>query len=254
MKGCFTVNKPITLLVVDDQPLVRKGITMCLARQKNMKVVGEVSDARDAVAKAQELRPDVVLMDIAMPHMDGLAITQALRRELPDTKVLILSIHASPDYMCQAIQAGALGYLLKNTTVEDLIRAIEAVARGESHFNPEIVRQALDQVIHADKGGAIGTRLTEREREVLVQIAEGWSNKEIAAKLGVSVRTVESHREHLMHKLNIHTAAGLARYAVAKGYVQEDDGGYGDDCMAFSPGGTQRAPPGPPNIRPAGPG
>jgi len=212
----------IKLMVVDDHPLVRHGVAMCLANHTNIEVVGGIGDAREVVAKAREWRPDVVLMDISMPCMNGLEATSLLHRELPEIKVLILSIYENPEYLRQAIQAGAHGYILKSTTIEKLVRAIEAVYQGESHFDSDAVRLAFNQFTRADKNED-HSRLTRRESEVLVLIAEGSSNKEIAAKLGVSTRTVESHREHLMQKLNVHTAAGLARFAVAKGYVS--DGG-----------------------------
>lgn len=212
------MNKKIKLLVVDDHPLVRKGILLCVAHAKNMEVVGELNDARKVVEEARRLRPDVVLMDIALPQISGLMATCLLRQQLPETKVLILSIHDNPDNLRQAMLAGARGYLLKGTSAEELIRAVEAVHSGETYFSADMMRMTLDQFLKEDRVDD-KPQLTEREREVLVLIAEGRSNKETAAALGVSVRTVETHRENLMRKLDIHSAAGLARFAVAKGYV-----------------------------------
>lgn len=208
------MNDPIKVFVVDDHPLVRRGVTVCLARHKDIKIVGETGDAREVVSLAHELQPDVILMDVGMPHMDGMTVTSLLRHELPHIRVLILSIHEDPDYARQAMQVGARGYILKGIACADLICAVKTVHSGELCFNANLMEQSPGEGKNGDD-----TRLTDREREVLIQIAEGHSNKEIAAKLGIAVRTVESHRENLMHKLKIHSAAGLARYAVARQLV-----------------------------------
>lgn len=212
------MKKKIRLLVVDDHPLVRKGISLCLAPCENMEVAGELDDACQVVAQARKLRPDVVLMDIGMPQISGLAATCLLHKALPEIKVLILSIHDQPDHLRRAVQAGARGYLLKGTSAEELVQAVETVNRGETYFSADMVRATLGQLLKESQQ-AVKPQLTDREREVLVLIAEGRSNKEAAAALGVSVRTVETHREHLMRKLDIHSAAGLVRFAVAEGYV-----------------------------------
>lgn len=217
------LSKKIKLLVVDDHPVVRKGITLCLSHRKNMEIVGEFSDASELVHNARQLRPDVILMDIDLPLVSGLAATSWLHCELPEVKVLILSIHDDPKYMRQAFQAAAAGYLLKSASTEELVRAVETVYRGEIYFSPNLMRGTLDQFIHAGSEAGV-PRLTDREREVLVLVAEGRSNKEIAAQLGVGVRTVETHRENLMRKLKVHTAAGLTRFAVAKGFVSAESG------------------------------
>lgn len=219
----FVMKKKIKLLLVDDHPLVRKGIRLCLAPCKNMEVVGELADAREVVETARELQPDVVLMDIGMPQIGGLAATCLLRKALPEIKVLILSIHDQPDQLRQAMQAGAKGYLLKGASAEELVRAVEAVHGGETYFSMDLMRATLNHTFKVEQT-ADEPRLTEREREVLVLVAEGRSNKESASALGVSVRTVETHREHLMRKLKIHSAAGLTRFAVAKGFVPANNG------------------------------
>jgi two-component system nitrate/nitrite response regulator NarL len=209
----------IKLLLVDDHPVVRRGISSCLARQERLSIVGEAADGLEAVRKAKELSPDIVLMDIDMPHMDGLAVTELLRKELPGVKVLILSMHSNTDYVLRIIQSGARGYILKEASPEELVRAIEIVESGEAFFSPDVARMALNQFVRGPGDGPTAAQLTNREREVLIQIAEGLSNKEIASHLGVGVRTVETHRERIMRKLNIHSVAGLTKFAIAKGLI-----------------------------------
>ena len=213
------MKERIRVLVVDDHPVVRKGISMCLARHEGLEIVGEAADGREAVHRARELQPDIVLMDINMPHMNGLAVTELLRREMPRVKVLVLSTHSNPDYVLRIIQSGAQGYVLKDATPEELVRAVEIVNRGEAYFSSDVARVALNQFVRGSGDGPSASQLTHREREVLVQIAEGRSNKEIATHLGVGVRTIETHRERIMRKLDIHSVAGLTRFAVAKGLV-----------------------------------
>ena len=209
----------IKLLVVDDHPVVRKGISLCLAKQDNVEIVGEAGDGREAVRKARELQPELILMDIDMPQMSGLAVTELLRRELPNIKVLILSMHGNTDQVLRILQSGARGYVLKDAPPEELVRAIETVHRGQAYFSADVARVALNQFVrgHTDASGA--RHLTNREREVLILIADGLSNKEIAAQLGVGVRTVETHRERIMRKLDIHNVAGLTKFAIARGLV-----------------------------------
>jgi DNA-binding NarL/FixJ family response regulator len=205
-------------LLVDDHPVVRKGINSCLARHEHLQIVGEAADGVEALKKARELMPDIVLMDIDMPEKDGLEVTELLRKELPKIKVLILSMHSNTEYVMRIIQSGASGYILKEAPTEELVRAIDIINTGEAFFSPEVARAALNKYV---RGGADdpAAQLTNREREVLVQIAEGLSNKEIANKLGVGVRTVETHRERIMRKLNIHSVAGLTKFAISKGLI-----------------------------------
>ena len=209
----------IKLLLVDDHPVVRRGISSCLAREEHLAIVGEAADGLEAVRKAKELSPDIILMDIDMPHMNGLAVTEVLRRELPNIKVLILSMHSNTDYVLRIIQSGARGYILKAASTEELVKAIETVEAGETFFSPDIARVALNQFVRDPGEGPTPSQLTNREREVLVQISEGLSNKEIATHLGVGVRTVETHRERIMRKLNIHSVAGLTKFAISKGLI-----------------------------------
>ncbi|HEX3626907.1 MAG TPA: response regulator transcription factor [Verrucomicrobiae bacterium] len=212
------MKKHIKVFIVDDHPLVRKGVAVCLSRHKDMEIVGETGDAREVLSMATELQPDVIMMDIGMPHMSGTTVTALLRRELPHIRVLVLSIHETPEYVQQAMHAGARGYVLKGIPCADLICAVETVYRGELYFKSEMI-QSFREMALRDGQDSDAPRLTEREREVLIQVAEGGSNKDIAAKLGIAVRTVETHRENLMQKLKIRSAAGLARFAVARQLV-----------------------------------
>ena len=213
------MNNRIKVLVADDHPVVRKGITSCLARQENLEIIGEAVDGREAVRKARELQPDLILMDISMPHMSGLAVTELLQREMPQIKVLVLSAQGNSVAVIRIIQSGARGYVLKDAPTDDLVRAIETVHRGESFFSPDVARVALNQFIRGHTDSSSTPELTNREREVRAQIADGLSNKEIASQLGVGVRTVETHRERIMRKLDIHNVAGLTKFAISKGLV-----------------------------------
>ena len=211
--------KKIKILVADDHPVVRKGLQSCLARQDRLKIVGEASDGDEALKKTRELSPDVVLMDISMPGMNGLAVTEVLRKDHPDVKVLILSVHNNRDYVFRIIQAGAHGFVSKEAAPDELLRAIESVYSGEPFFSPEIAKAALNQLVTSGGKKDPFAQLTSREREVLVLIAEGQSNKEIANKLGIGVRTIETHRERIMRRLDIHSVAGLTKFAIANGMI-----------------------------------
>jgi len=213
----------IRLLLVDDHPVVRKGIRSCLTGHAHLNVLDEALDGQEAVSKVRELSPDLVLMDIDMPKMSGLEATQAIRKEFPNTKVLILSVHTKKDFVLQIIRSGAHGYVLKDASPADLVRAIESVHGGEAFFSPDISQIVLNQYMAETGGGeeaSASNQLTRREREVLAMIAEGQSNKEMANRLGVGVRTVETHRERVMNKLDIHSVAGLTRYAISNGIVK----------------------------------
>jgi two-component system nitrate/nitrite response regulator NarL len=209
----------IKLLVVDDHPVVRKGISACLARHQQIEVVGEAADGREAIRMARELQPDITLMDIDMPRMNGLAATEVLQRELPRTKVLILSMHDNLEHVLRIIQSGARGFVLKEAPIAELVHAIETVNAGEAYFSTDAARVALNKYVQRNRAAASTAHVTSREREVLILVAEGLSNKEIAGQLGVGVRTVETHRERIMRKLDIHTIAGLTKYAITQGLI-----------------------------------
>jgi len=214
----------IKVLVADDHPVVRKGLQSLLTRPGRLKIVGEACDGDEALRKTRDLKPDVVLMDISMPGMNGLAVTEVLRKEAPNVKVLILSVHSNRDYIFRVIQAGAHGYVSKEAPPAELLQAIESVFEGEPFFSEEIARAALSQFVSSGGKKEPFAQLTSREREVLVLIAEGQSNKEIANKLGIGVRTIETHRERIMRRLGIHSVAGLTKYAIANGLISLEAG------------------------------
>lgn len=217
-------KQKIRVLVADDHPVVRKGLQSCLSRQERLKIVGEATDGEDALAKALALMPDVVLMDISMPRRDGLAVTEALRRQAPHIKIVILSVHSNREYIFRVIQSGAHGYISKESPPEELLRAIETVYDGQTFFTPEIAQAALQQMVQNGGRREPFAQLTSREREVLALIAQGQSNKEIASRLGIGVRTIETHRERIMRRLDIHSVAGLTKFAIANGLVSLEDG------------------------------
>lgn len=214
----------IKVLVADDHPVVRKGLQSCLGRQSHLRIVGEACDGDEALRRTRQLKPDVVLMDISMPGTDGLKVTEVLRKELPAVKVLILSVHNNRQYIFRVIQAGAHGYVSKEAPPDEVVRAIESVFQGEPFFSEDIARAALQEFIASGGKKEPFAQLTSREREVLVSIAEGQSNKEIATKLGIGVRTIETHRERIMRRLRIHSVAGLTKYAIANGLVTLEGG------------------------------
>lgn len=205
-------HTPIRVLLVDDHPLVRDGISSRLQEEAHIEVVGQAGNGREAIAQANQLRPDVVLMDISMPVMDGLEATRRFKTELPEVRVLILSMHDDQEYIVKLMQDGANGYVLKDVSSDELIRAIEAVHQGSTYFSAGASQSLFNNFAGAAEGQS--PVLTRREETVLRLIADGQCNKEIARTLNISVRTVETHRQNIKNKLDIHTAAGLARYAI----------------------------------------
>ena len=216
------MNK-INILLADDHTVVRQGLKALLEAQPDMMVVGEAANGRQAMQLARKLSPDVVVMDIAMPSLNGLEATRQIIRTLPSAKVLILSSYNDDEYVSQLTEAGAAGYMLKQTAATDLIRAIREVRKGNSFFSPAVSKRLLEYYRETIVKGARVPRprpfLTSRETEVLQLIAEGEGNKQIATELGISIKTVEKHRQQVMNKLHIHEVAGLTRYAISKGMI-----------------------------------
>ncbi len=216
--------KKITVMLAEDHTIVREGFRKMLELENDIEVIGEAQDGRQAVALAKKLRPDVVLMDIAMPLLNGLEATRQVLKAVPNTKVLMLSAHSDDAYVNNAIESGAVGFLLKQTSAHDVCLAIREVHQGKTFFSPSIARhfKRLNPLLPG-RAGALNSKasqLTSREMEVLQLIAEGKANKEIAAELGIGIKTVEKHREHLMQKLDIHDTAGLTRYAISAGIIE----------------------------------
>ena len=214
--------KPIRLLMADDHTLVRAGMRTLLQTLPDVEVVAEASDGREALKLIEQHRPDVVLMDISMPQLNGLEATARVAKEFPQTRVIILSMHASEEYVLQALKAGAVGYLLKESDIAELELAIKSVARGESYLSPAVSKHVISDYVRRTGSETTSLELlTPRQREVLQLIAEGRSTKEIARILNVSVKTVETHRMQLMERLDIHDVAGLVRYALRVGLAAD---------------------------------
>jgi len=214
----------ITVLLAEDHMIVREGLRTLLEAEGDIKVVGEAETGHQAVELTRTLRPDVVVMDIAMPSLNGLEATRQIRKAVPGTKVLMLSAHSDDAYVEQVIALGASGYLLKQTSAHVLAQAVREVHKGNTFFSPAIARRMhkRDELSpdHRERTRKKDARLSSREVEVFQLIAEGQANKQVAAELGISVKTVEKHRQRLMEKLNIHDTAGLTRYAITAGIIE----------------------------------
>jgi len=207
------VTRAIRVVLADDHTLVRSGLRALLEGLEGVEIVAEASDGRDAVRLAVQYRPDVVVMDIAMPELNGLEAAEQITKECPEVRVLILSMYGDEAYVAAALAAGAAGYVMKSGGAVELELGLRAVARGQSYLTPAVAKQVLAGTV-GPGAAAERWRLTPRQRETLQLIAEGHSTKEIAHKLGVSVKTVETHRAQLMERLDIHDVAGLVRYAI----------------------------------------
>lgn len=213
----------IRVLLADDHALVRSGIRLVLQTLEGVQVVADTQNGRDALELVKALRPDVALLDISMPELNGIETTARIRSRFPQTRVMILSMHAGEEYVSQALRAGASGYLLKDATPMELDLALRAVARGETYLSPRVSRGVVEKCLRsADLTAGPLDALTPRQREILQLIAEGRSTKQIAARLDVSIKTVENHRALLMERLGIHDMAGLVRFAVRVGIVEWD--------------------------------
>jgi len=215
--------RPIRVLLADDHDLFRAGLRVLLQDLGGFEVVAEAGDGREALRLVGEHRPDVVLMDLMMPGLNGLEATARVAREFPGVRVLVLSMNAAEEFVLPAVRAGASGYVLKNARPAELEQAIRAVARGETYLTPAVSGHLIDDYRRRTTGEPDSLeKLTPRQREVLQLVAEGHSTKEIARRLGVSVKTVETYRSQLMDALDIHDIAGLTRYAIRKGLVSPD--------------------------------
>jgi two-component system response regulator NreC len=211
------------VLLADDHTIVREGLLSLLQEQQDIAVVGTAENGRDAVEQARRHFPDVVVMDIAMPLLNGIEATRQLRRVLPQTKVIVLTMYADEAYVLRALQAGAQGYLLKRAASAELLQAIHAVERGNFYLSSEISRVVVERFLSSeDPAAADGVALSDRERQILQLVAEGHTNRQIAAALGITPKTVDTHRTRLMTKLDIHDTPGLVRYAIRKGMVRAD--------------------------------
>lgn len=215
---------PITVLLAEDHQIVRQGLQKLLEGEPDIEVVGEVFTGRQAVEMVRELRPDVVVMDIAMPLLNGLEATSQIRLICPETRVLILSAHSDDAYIERAMALGAAGFLIKQSSVHVLKDAIREAHKGNVFYSPEVARHLHNRRPEPGRrsNGTAGKlpELTPREAEVLQLVAEGKANKQVAAELGISIKTVEKHRDHLMRKLAIHDTAGLTRYAISAGIIE----------------------------------
>ncbi len=215
---------PIRILVADDHAVVREGIRTVLEEHEDLQVVAEASDGAEALSLAREHLPDVVILDITMPGHTGIQVSEMLREELPDCHVLILSMHDHPEYVLGAVRAGARGYILKDAGPQEVRDAVRAVSRGEEHFAPSVevqLRAALRGEVATEEAIIRLQELTTREQETLARVANGRTSREIAEEFGISPRTVETHRESLARKLDIRTVAGLTRFAIEAGLVEE---------------------------------
>lgn len=221
------MDRVIRVVLCDDHAMMREGVRHVLSATPGFQVVGEAASGREAVEVAGRMQPDVVVLDISMPEGSGLEVLEELRRRAPAARVLVLSVHDDTEYVLQSVRAGAAGYLRKDTTPDNLRMAVRAIAAGNGWFSPEVARH-LSAAIRDDTAPAPAVAtvpaeaelLTAREREVLVCVARGLTNKQAAAELGISTRTVETHRDNLMRKLGIRTVAGLTKFALDSGLLE----------------------------------
>ena len=213
------MKNKITVLLVDDHPIVREGIRAYLTEKSNLKIVGEATDGQEALTKSQELLPDIILLDIRMPNMNGIEVSKQIKKFSPKSKIIILTVYKSREYAKELISLGVLGYMLKDAHPEELYRAIEEVNKGNYYFSDQI----SDLILKAALNNFSGIRLSTREEEVLKLITNGMHNKEIASQLNLNTRTIETYRERVMNKLNIHSVAGLTKYAIAEGIIDLEE-------------------------------
>ena len=216
------MENKLNIVLADDHTILREGLRALLAADSNFEIVGEARDGREAVRCVEKLGPDLILMDLSMPRMSGMDAIREIKRRFPDTKIIALTVHKTEEYLLTTLQAGADGFVLKDATHDELILAIKNVMSGKSYLSPGVSEKVIEGYLKGKEGSrALGSweSLSQREREVLKLIAEGYKNKEIAAELCISLKTVEKHRANLMKKLDLHNAAALTVYAVEKGLV-----------------------------------
>lgn len=226
LNAVTTDKKPIRVVLAEDHTIVREGLRALLDGREDIEVIAEVADGRAAVEAIAQHQPDVAIMDLGMPELNGVDATRQVRKDFPGTQVLILSMHSGEEYVRPAIRAGASGYLLKGSGLSDLVSAVHAVSRGDAFFSPAIAKIVLHDSRRDGRPGGKepqpGDALTNREREILQLVAEGKSSPEIARQLNLSVKTVEGHRGRIMAKLDVHHVAGLVRHAIRIGLVSAD--------------------------------
>ena len=212
----------IRVLLADDHRMMREGIRVLLERQRDIQVIGEASDGREAVRLAVQLHPDVVVMDVSMPMLNGIEATRHIRRDCPDVRVLVLTVHESEEYVARLLAAGANGYIVKKAAAEELSNAIRVVFSGEAFLYPTIAKVVIEDYVRRlreGRGFQVTEILTDREREVLQLIAEGYTSREIADILHLSVKTVQNHRSKIMGKLDLHDRGDLIKYAIQQGII-----------------------------------
>jgi len=213
----------IKVLVADDHAIVREGVRMILAKEKDIDVVGEAEDGGQALKFVESAKPDVVVMDISMPGMGGIEATQKVKERHPKVAVLALTMHEDESYVFQLLRAGASGYVLKRAAAQDLVQAVRAAAKGEAFLYPSVARKVVEDYLKRVEAGEGRERydgLTEREKEILTLIAQGSPNQQIAEKLFISIKTVQTHRAHILEKLGLHDRTELVRYAIRKGLIE----------------------------------
>lgn len=215
----------IRVVLADDHTIVRKGLRVLLEEEIDIEVVGEAEDGRECIKLVSDLRPDVVLMDISMPLMNGLECTKQIKKQYPAVKVLVLTMHTHDEYISEVLHAGASGYVVKKTAPVELIRAIRAVHSDDVYLSPSVSKKIVASYLQQaspERTDDPFKKLTDREREIMQLVAEGHSNKKIASDLSISIKTVESHRSKIMEKLNLHGTADLTRYAISRGIISPD--------------------------------
>ena len=216
-------TKKIRVLLADDHAIVREGVKRILMAEPDLEVVAEAEDGVEAVEQAKQLKPDVAVLDISMPGINGIEATKQIKAALPETHILALTMHTDDAYVFQLLKAGASGYVLKRAAATDLVQAIRAAQRGEAFLYPSVAKAVVaDYLKQVESGEARETYdgLTDREKEILTLVAEGAANQDIAHRLSISIKTVQTHRAHIMEKLNLHDRSMLVRYAIRKGFIE----------------------------------